>query len=193
MKAWSRFMLQLILCGCDIFEIIPNHMFPGCSKTKSHKPKPWMMIKIVLFSASYYMLFKSNNNQQHVLNAIEVIGFIVSMNGFLMKQYAKLFMKRQMHFFQLKLKLDGKHKLVVDGPYSIVRHPLYSTSYIHAIGTIIFISNTPIYILGLLRLIRLLFLPAKIDQEENMLKKHFGVQYDQYINDVPYRLLPFVY
>jgi protein-S-isoprenylcysteine O-methyltransferase Ste14 len=79
------------------------------------------------------------------------------------------------------------HEVITDGPYSIVRHPLYLFSFIGAIG--IGIASENILILAAMVVFYLSYYPLTILSEETTLTKKFGQVYLDYIKRTP-RFLP---
>jgi protein-S-isoprenylcysteine O-methyltransferase Ste14 len=80
-----------------------------------------------------------------------------------------------------------KLELIAEGPYSIVRHPLYVFSLIGAIG--IGLASENILVLALLVFFYLLYYPLTILVEEKKLVDKFGQPYLDYIKRTP-RFLP---
>jgi protein-S-isoprenylcysteine O-methyltransferase Ste14 len=79
------------------------------------------------------------------------------------------------------------HRLIVEGPYSVVRHPLYLFSFIGTIGVGLLTEN--LLILGVLFLLFAGYYPLVIlAEEEKLLKKH-GEEYLNYMMRVP-RFIP---
>jgi protein-S-isoprenylcysteine O-methyltransferase Ste14 len=87
------------------------------------------------------------------------------------------------------LYISGKktHEVVTDGPYSIVRHPLYLFSFIGAIGIGLVSDN--ILVLAALVIFYLSYYPLTILSEEQTLTKKFGQAYIDYAKCTP-RFLP---
>jgi protein-S-isoprenylcysteine O-methyltransferase Ste14 len=80
-----------------------------------------------------------------------------------------------------------KRELITEGPYSMVRHPLYVFSLIGAIG--IGIASENILVLAALVIFYLLYYPLTIIVEEKKLTEKFGQAYLDYIERTP-RFLP---
>lgn len=78
-------------------------------------------------------------------------------------------------------------ELITDGPYSIVRNPLYLFSLIGAIG--IGLASENLLILAVLLIFYLLYYPLTILAEENTLTGKFGQLYIDYAKRTP-RFLP---
>jgi protein-S-isoprenylcysteine O-methyltransferase Ste14 len=87
------------------------------------------------------------------------------------------------------LYISGKktQEVITDGPYSIVRHPLYLFSFIGAIGIGLVSDN--ILVLAALVIFYLSYYPLTILSEEKTLTKKFGQVYIDYAKRTP-RFLP---
>ena len=87
------------------------------------------------------------------------------------------------------LYISGKktQEVITDGPYSIVRHPLYLFSFIGAIG--IGLASDNILVLAALIIFYLSYYPLTILSEEKTLTKKFGQAYIDYAKCTP-RFLP---
>ena len=87
------------------------------------------------------------------------------------------------------LYISGKktHEVVTDGPYSIVRHPLYLFSFIGAIG--IGLASDNLFVLAALVIFYLSYYPLTILSEEKTLTEKFGQAYIDYARITP-RFLP---
>jgi protein-S-isoprenylcysteine O-methyltransferase Ste14 len=81
------------------------------------------------------------------------------------------------------------HELVRDGPYRIVRHPIYAAMLGLMIATGLLISKP--WALGVGVVLYLLGTTSRIRIEERLLVQHFGRQYEEYKSKVP-ALIPFV-
>ena len=87
------------------------------------------------------------------------------------------------------LYISGKktRELITDGPYSIVRHPLYLFNFIGAIG--IGLASENILVLAAVIIFYLSYYPLTILSEEKTLTKKFGQAYIDYAKCTP-RFLP---
>jgi protein-S-isoprenylcysteine O-methyltransferase Ste14 len=79
------------------------------------------------------------------------------------------------------------HEVITDGPYSIVRHPLYLFSFMGAIG--IGLASENILVLAALVVFYLSYYPLTILSEERRLAEKFGRVYLDYAKRTP-RFLP---
>jgi protein-S-isoprenylcysteine O-methyltransferase Ste14 len=79
------------------------------------------------------------------------------------------------------------HAVITEGPYSVVRHPLYLFSLIGAIG--IGLASENLLVLAAMIIFYLLYYPLTIISEERTLTEKFGQEYLDYIKRTP-RFLP---
>jgi protein-S-isoprenylcysteine O-methyltransferase Ste14 len=77
--------------------------------------------------------------------------------------------------------------IITDGPYSIVRHPLYLFSFLGAIG--IGMASENVLIMAILLIFYLFYYPFTILAEEHKLTEMFGQAYIDYAKRTP-RFLP---
>jgi protein-S-isoprenylcysteine O-methyltransferase Ste14 len=75
--------------------------------------------------------------------------------------------------------LEKGKRLAQDGPYAFMRHPLYTGSFLLALGFVVAGTGSPAWIHGLIIWSVFLFLffgvyPRRIRQEEQSLEKYFG-------------------
>jgi protein-S-isoprenylcysteine O-methyltransferase Ste14 len=114
--------------------------------------------------------------------------------------------------FTFEISLRGNHQLVVSGPYSFVRHPAYTSGALALISALL-CETTPgswaIECSGLFPplmkgplvflcyivtgLIGFLVISPRLEREDAMLQKRFGLQWDEWAQKVPYRLIPGLY
>jgi protein-S-isoprenylcysteine O-methyltransferase Ste14 len=101
-------------------------------------------------------------------------------------------MKIMGEYFSRTLEIKENHQVIKEGPYSIIRHPGYSTSIIIWIITIITVTKNIIIIL-LLSLIILIVFTKRINAEETMMENKLKKDYFDYKKEVKYKLFPFIY
>ena len=82
-----------------------------------------------------------------------------------------------------------RHELVERGPYRFIRHPIYTSLLLMALGTAL-ASGRPITLVGFLLIIA--GLCVKIKQEEELMLRHFPAQYAAYKSRAK-ALIPFVW
>jgi len=75
--------------------------------------------------------------------------------------------------------IEKDHKLLKDGPYKHVRHPMYTAFYMLIIGALLALSN---WLVGIASFISwTIFCRVRITMEEEMMIKEFGPEYQEYI------------
>ncbi|KAI0720593.1 hypothetical protein C8T65DRAFT_633663 [Cerioporus squamosus] len=113
--------------------------------------------------------------------------------------------------FTFELTIRKEHNLVTTGPYSVVRHPSYIALCAVVTGSILCLFGKGSLlmecgVLGSWRgrvfatvwLAELLFVPcimvfSRVKAEDEMLKKKFGQEWEEWASRTPYVLLPWIY
>ena len=85
-----------------------------------------------------------------------------------------------------QLELRAQHQLITTGPYSRVRHPMYTVYLIFNLGMLLAAAN---WLLILIILAGVLVLYPRMLAEENMLLDEFGEEYRAYMQQTG-RLIP---
>ncbi len=80
--------------------------------------------------------------------------------------------------WSVTLEIRNDHRLVTDGLYRYVRHPMYSSFWLWAIAQAFLLPNWVAGLSGLVG-VAILFL-ARVGAEEAMMEKHFGEEYRSY-------------
>jgi protein-S-isoprenylcysteine O-methyltransferase Ste14 len=114
--------------------------------------------------------------------------------------------------FTFEISLRDNHHLVTSGPYSFVRHPSYTSGALALIGALL-CETTPgswtIECSGLFPLsmkgplvclcytltgvIAFLVIAPRLEKEDEILRNRFGLQWDEWARNVPFKLIPRVY
>nr|MDO8080198.1 isoprenylcysteine carboxylmethyltransferase family protein [Candidatus Freyarchaeota archaeon] len=89
-------------------------------------------------------------------------------------------------FWTATLELKPGHQLVTHGPYSRVRHPMYTASLLFMFATGFIATDWVILVVSALTII---IINKRIDKEEEMMLAHFGQEYRNYMQHTR-RLLP---
>ena len=89
--------------------------------------------------------------------------------------------------WSMMLELGDEHRLITKGPYSHVRHPMYTFFYIMVISTALISANLFVGVFGILTWT--LFYVVRVGNEEAMLLEQFGDEYREYMERTG-RLLP---
>ncbi len=85
-----------------------------------------------------------------------------------------------------QLQLRKEHQLVTTGPYSRVRHPLYSAMLGYGVGLAFVAAN---WVFVALVLVMIIWLPPRVAREEQMMIEKFGDEYKAYMQKTG-RFLP---
>jgi protein-S-isoprenylcysteine O-methyltransferase len=94
-------------------------------------------------------------------------------------------------WFTSNVRTDENQQLIDFGLYSKVRHPSYTGVLMYFLA-VIFLLNNWLGVIGIMIPICLVFL-YRIHVEEQELKKHFGIKYEQYKLKVPKRIIPKIF
>jgi protein-S-isoprenylcysteine O-methyltransferase Ste14 len=92
--------------------------------------------------------------------------------------------------WSITLEIRDNHKLVDSGPYALVRHPMYSSFLLLALGQIFLLPNWVAGFAGLLGFATLFFL--RVRKEERMMLETFGSSYGDYMK-MTKRVIPYLY
>jgi len=92
--------------------------------------------------------------------------------------------------YTVRLGMQPEHHLVTNGPYRLVRHPGYLSYILSMMGIGLALSS--LVGLGLLILV-VPFILWRIQHEEKMLVAEFGEEYQTYMQETKWRLIPLVH
>ena len=85
------------------------------------------------------------------------------------------------------LEIAKDHKLVTNGPYQFVRHPMYSAFFLMGLGVLLLSAN---WLVGGLNLVAVAYMyVVRVADEEAMMLDHFGQSYAAYMGNTG-RLFP---
>ena len=88
------------------------------------------------------------------------------------------------------LEIRKDHKLITEGPYKYIRHPMYTCMWLWVAGFWLISSNWIVGIVALLTWSILYFI--RLPDEEKMMIEEFGQEYENYINRTK-KIIPWVY
>jgi len=92
--------------------------------------------------------------------------------------------------WSISLEIRDKHQLVSGGPYALIRHPMYTSFLLMALGQAFLLSNWFVGLAGLIGFAFLFFL--RVDKEERMMIDIFGPTYRDYMGRTK-RIIPYLY
>ncbi|HEX8180722.1 MAG TPA: isoprenylcysteine carboxylmethyltransferase family protein [Pyrinomonadaceae bacterium] len=93
--------------------------------------------------------------------------------------------------WSLTARLVEGHRLVMDGPYALVRHPIYTGMFGLLLATGLTHSYGPALLVGLL--VFWMGTVVRVRSEERLLRAAFGAQYEAYARRVPAAVVPGLY
>jgi len=126
-------------------------------------------------------------NEPWILMVLEIVGLLTYAIGFFLMAGALVTLKRN-------YQLGGSDprsgdKVVVDGPYRLVRHPMYTAALSISFGLVCLIQSWALFCVFCVYLVLIFLL---IPVEEDGLRKAYGEQYVSYRQKTK-KLIPFVY
>ena len=92
--------------------------------------------------------------------------------------------------WSITLEIRQRHELICAGPYSLVRHPMYTSFLLMGLSQALMLSNWVAGLAGPIGFIILFFL--RVDKEERMMLEVFGPQYRAYMAKTK-RIIPYLY
>ncbi len=127
------------------------------------------------------------------LQVFALAGLLLLVIGGYLRHRARLELKKKAGFKSLvstgRLQVVESHRLVKDGLYSRIRHPIYLGETLRNLGFV----TIPSSIFGVLLIaVATIFLLFRIGIEEKMLIEVFGDEYREYQRNTK-RLIPFIY
>lgn len=88
------------------------------------------------------------------------------------------------------LEIRKNHKLITNGPYKYIRHPMYTQIWIWVICQWLILSNWVVGLVGILTWTILYVI--RIPEEEKMMVEEFGQEYEDYMRKTK-KIIPWIY
>jgi protein-S-isoprenylcysteine O-methyltransferase Ste14 len=165
------------------------------SEVKKYLKRDWTVIPFVGLTLLGFVaaILDFIYLQKLSLRIFAIPGIILLIVGGLIRMKARLQLKNKAGYDSLigtsKLKVVKEHRLVKEGFYKHIRHPLYLGEILRNLGfAIIFSSIYGTFIVSLAAT----FLFFRMDIEEKMLVNIFGEDYKEYKRKTK-RLIPHIY
>ncbi len=92
--------------------------------------------------------------------------------------------------WSISLDIREKHRLISSGPYRLVRHPMYTSFLLMAIGQALLLPNWIVALAGILGVALLVSLRLK--KEEAMMLEVFDKEYASYMHRTK-RMIPYIF
>ena len=126
-------------------------------------------------------------NEPGILMVLEIAGLVMYVIGFLLMAGALITLGRN---YQLGGSAPrSEDKMVIEGPYRLIRHPMYTAALSISLGLACLIQSWACF--GVF-CIYLVLISLLIPMEENELQKAYGEQYGAYQQKAR-KLVPFIY
>lgn len=132
------------------------------------------MLMSVLLSKVFFPEWKNGALDE----SLDALGIAFVLFGFLFRICTRS--------YKISGSSSSRH-LVIGGPYSLMRNPMYFGTFLIGLGVIFLLFNWwvfPIFLAGFL----LIYIPA-VNREEEKLRRQFGEEYINYCRDTP-RVFP---
>lgn len=177
-----------------IFILLRVYWYSAKQKTllnKGKSPNKWVYLEkmAIILSAGFilvnllgFTVFVFENT------TIQILGFILVILGCMKAIVGRHILGNNWAgSYEYQIKKD--HKLIINGIYKYIRHPIYGGMWIAVTGAFI-VARTYLFIPIFLLLI--IFMTYLARREEKLLSEHFGEKYTEYIMRTK-MLIPFIY
>ena len=193
-QAWI-FLVELALCsfgvGFWLLRYDPVLLASRLSSPMQQRDQmPWdrmFMRAVVVVFVGWMVLIGLDARRygwSHVPVGLQVVGAGLIALGMLL--ICQIFRFNTFAAPQLRIQAERAHRVVTEGPYRIVRHPMYAASILYLLGMPLLLGSwwgvvaVPVIVAGL---------ALRIRREEGMLRQELS-GYEDYAARVRYRLVP---
>ena len=115
-----------------------------------------------------------------------LLGIALSLLGILAVQQALRHLDKQ---WRLDAALSADHQLIRTGPYTLLRHPIYSAMFLMVLGTGFLLARWPAILAG--AVLHIAGTEIRIHAEEKLLRSRFGEEYEVWAHQVR-AYIPFI-
>jgi protein-S-isoprenylcysteine O-methyltransferase Ste14 len=177
-----------------IFLYIKSTLGRRRENIKIRKRDPKSIIGIILQAIAFFIIFSVHRDPGYVMQdpgilflVFTILSIVIAPLSVIFAIYAVLTLGHQWSF---AARLINDHKLITNGPYRVVRHPIYFTFSGLFISTALVI--TPPAALLIATILFIWGSIQRIHSEEILLLEEFGDEYLEYRNRVS-MFIPFIY
>jgi len=196
-RAWVFLAITVAVMAVAIFSILPDNadLFSQRAKGIIQKGQPvWDRVLVILLVVSYLgqiVLIPLDVFQFHLATKpgvlVSFLGLALYVAGWWIMTLA---MKVNPYAVPVVRLQEERHQRVIDeGVYAVVRHPMYSGFVPMAVGPALWLGS---YVAALLAIVPIAVLAVRSVFEERFLKGQLK-GYETYTEKVRYRLIPFVW
>jgi protein-S-isoprenylcysteine O-methyltransferase Ste14 len=122
-----------------------------------------------------------------VYSVLVVSGLTLCLAGIMLRTWSKIVLGR---FYTFAIGLSENHRVLVEGPYRFVRHPLYLGTFLIVIGFLLLTQSWST--LWFLTLPTVLVYSLRLVKEDAYLIQELGSEYQSYASRTA-RLVPFIW
>jgi len=196
-RAWVFLAVTVAVMAVAIFSILPDNadLFSQRAKGIIQKGQPvWDRVLVILLVVSYVgqiVLIPLDVFQFHLATKPGVLVSFLGLALYVVGWWTMtLAMKVNPYAVPVVRLQEERHQRVIDeGVYAVVRHPMYSGFVPMAVGPALWLGS---YVAALLAIVPIAVLAVRSVFEERFLKRELK-GYETYTEKVRYRLIPFVW
>lgn len=178
--------IAIILIGHLMWLSTPALRFVGRSRRHSLRADaPWyaslypVLVWVPLVGATLFV-----KGERELADSLQVAGLAIALAGSLFGTWSMWSLGRG---YGAKLDLFEGHGLKIDGPFAVVRHPLYLAVIVYHVGAALALES--LSVLAVAALFVVPYTAVRIGYEEKVLRDAFGERYEEYARRTP-TLLP---
>lgn len=139
---------------------------------------------VITLAFSYVGLFSVGGVAGIVMN---YIGLLIYAAGIIFRYLGAMYLRK---YFTRDVEVESDHELVSNGPYKILRHPLYLGLFLLSIGVPLFFRNMGGFLFTFVAVG--ILLNKRMIQEELMMESTIGNSYKVWKSG-RYRFIPYIY
>ena len=196
-RAWVFLAITVAVMAVAIFSILPDNadLFSQRAKGIIQKGQPvWDRVLVILLVVSYLgqiVLIPLDVFQFHLATKPGVLVSFLGLALYVVGWWTMTLAMKVNPFAVPVVRLqEERHQRVIDeGVYAVVRHPMYSGFVPMAVGPALWLGS---YVAALLAIVPIAVLAVRSVFEERFLKRELK-GYETYTEKVRYRLIPFVW